>query len=74
MDQRDTDFIEQNIGTDAELKSLWEEHVLLKKQVEMLETKAYRSPSEEISLKQLKKQKLEAKTRLADYIDAKRGQ
>ena len=34
MDQRDIDFIEQRADTDPELKSLWEDHVLLKKQVE----------------------------------------
>ena len=66
MDQRDIDFIEQRADTDPELKSLWEDHVLLKKQVEQ--------PSEEVQLKQLKKQKLEAKTRLAEMIDARRAQ
>ena len=50
MDQRDIDFIEQRADTDPELKSLWEDHVLLKKQ------------------------KLEAKTRLAEMIDARRAQ
>ena len=56
MDQRDIDFIEQRADTDPELKSLWEDHVLLKKQVEKLEAKPFRSPSEEVQLKQLKKQ------------------
>ena len=74
MDQRDIDFIEQRADTDPELKSLWEDHVLLKKQVEKLEAKPFRSPSEEGQLKQLKKQKLEAKTRLAEMIDARRAQ
>ena len=71
MDQRDIDFIEQRADTDPELKSLWEDHVLLKKQVEKLEAKPFRSPSEEVQLKQ---QKLEAKTRLAEMIDARRAQ
>ena len=50
------------------------DQVLLKKQVEKLEAKPFRSPSEEVQLKQLKKQKLEAKTRLAEMIDARRAQ
>lgn len=70
MDQRDRDFIQENADKDPELKSLWEDHILLSKQVEKLESKPFRSPAEEQSLKQLKKQKLDAKTRLADRIDA----
>lgn len=70
MDQQDHDFIQENAEKDPELKSLWEDHILLSKQVEKLESKPFRSPAEEQSLKQLKKQKLDAKTRLADRIDA----
>lgn len=70
MDQQDRDFIQENAERDPELKSLWEDHILLSKQVEKLESKPFRSPAEEQSLKQLKKQKLDAKTRLADRIDA----
>lgn len=73
MDQQDRDFIQENAEKDPELKSLWEEHVLLSKQVEKLESKPFRNPAEEQSLKQLKKQKLDAKTRLADRIDALRA-
>ena len=70
MDQQDRDFNQENAEKDPELKSLWEDHILLSKQVEKLESKPFRSPAEEQSLKQLKKQKLDAKTRLADRIDA----
>ncbi len=73
MDQRDLDFIQANVETDPELKSAWEDHVLLSKQVDKLESKPFRSPAEEQSLKQLKKQKLDAKTRLADRVDALRA-
>ena len=55
--------------TDPELKSLWEDHVLYEKQVEKLEGKAFRSPTEEQTLKQLKKQKLEGKTQLMAVLD-----
>ncbi|HIW00284.1 MAG TPA: DUF465 domain-containing protein [Candidatus Desulfovibrio intestinipullorum] len=73
MDQRDRDFIQENADKDPELKSLWEDHILLSKQVDKLESKPFRNPTEEQSLRQLKKQKLEAKTRLADRIDALRA-
>lgn len=74
MDQRDIEFIQQHAETDPELKSLWEDHVLLSKQVEKLESKPFRSPQEEQNLRQLKKQKLDAKTRLAEILDTRRGQ
>ena len=73
MDQRDRDFIQEYADKDPELKSLWEDHILLSKQVDKLESKSFRNPTEEQSLRQLKKQKLEAKTRLADRIDALRA-
>ena len=73
MDQQDRDFIQENADKDPELKSLWEDHILLSKQVDKLESKPFRNPTEEQSLRQLKKQKLEAKTRLADRIDALRA-
>ncbi len=73
MDQRDLDFIQANLENDAEMKSAWEDHVLLSKQVDKLESKPFRSPTEDQNLKQLKKQKLDAKTRLADRVDALRA-
>jgi len=69
MDQHEIDLLEKYAPTDPELKSLWEDHVLYEKQVEKLESKAYRTPTEEQTLKQLKKQKLEGKTKLMDILD-----
>ena len=69
MDQHEIDLLEKCAPTDPELKSLWEDHVLYEKQVEKLESKAYRTPTEEQTLKQLKKQKLEGKTKLMDILD-----
>ncbi len=74
MDQRDLDFIQANADRDPDLKSLWEEHILLSRQVDKLESKPYRTPSEDQNLRHLKKQKLDAKTRLADRIDALRAE
>ena len=34
MDQRDRDFIQENADKDPELKSLWEDHILLSKQLQ----------------------------------------
>ncbi len=69
MDQQELELLETYAATDPELKSLWEDHVLYEKQVEKLEHKVFRSPTEEQTLKQLKKQKLEGKTQLMAVLD-----
>ncbi len=74
MEQRDLLLVEKYAATHPELKELWEDHILYEKQVEKLEARTYRSPTEEQTLKQLKKQKLEGKTRLHDLLDQLRRQ
>jgi uncharacterized protein YdcH (DUF465 family) len=69
MDQHEIDLLERHISTDTELKSLWEDHILYGKQVDKLENKIFRTPTEEQTLKQLKKQKLEGKTKLMSILD-----
>ena len=69
MDQHELDLLEKYAAKDPELKSLWDDHVLYEKQVEKLEGKSFRTPTEEQTLKQLKKQKLENKTQLMDRLD-----
>ena len=69
MDQHELDLLEKYAAKDPELKSLWDDHVLYEKQVEKLEGKNFRTPTEEQTLKQLKKQKLENKTQLMDMLD-----
>lgn len=69
MEQRELLLLEKYAAVNPELKGLWEDHILYEKQVEKLEAKAYRTPTEEQTLKQLKKQKLEGKTRLHAILD-----
>lgn len=69
MDQHELDLIEKYAPQNAELKSLWEDHVIYEKQVEKLESKSFLTPAEKQTLKQLKKQKLEGKTRLMHILD-----
>jgi uncharacterized protein YdcH (DUF465 family) len=68
MEDRDIQLIEKYAATDPDLKNLWEDHLLYQKQVDKLETRPYRTPAEEQTLKQLKKQKLEGKTRLESLL------
>lgn len=69
MDQHELDLLEKYAPTNPDIKALWEDHVLFEKKVEKLESKNYRTPSEQQELKQLKKQKLEGKTKLMHILD-----
>lgn len=69
MEERDLKLIEQYGDTDPELKTLWEEHMLFERQLAKYEEKVYLTPSEEMEMKTLKKQKLDGKTKLAAALD-----
>ena len=74
MDQNELELLEKYAPQDPELKSLWEDHLLFEKQVEKLESKSFLTPAEQQSLKQLKKQKLEGKTKLMHILDQLKSQ
>ncbi len=69
MEQHDRELIEKLAESNPELKELWDDHLLYSKQVTKLEGKPFRTPTEEQTLKQLKKQKLEGKTSLVNLLD-----
>lgn len=69
MDQQEKELLAKYAAIDPELKSLWDDHLLYEKQIEKLESHPYKTPTEAQTLKQLKKQKLEGKTRMAEIID-----
>ncbi len=69
MEKHEIEMLEKLSLNDPELKDLWDEHLLYSKQVSKLEGKNFRTPTEEQTLKQLKKQKLEGKTRLMALLE-----
>lgn len=69
MDQQERDLLLKHSETDPELKSLWDDHLLYEKQLEKLESRPYLTPTEQQTVKQLKKQKLEGKTRMMLILD-----
>lgn len=69
MDAHELELINKYADSDEELKSLWNEHQLFEKQLEKLEGKSYHTPAEEMQVKQLKKQKLDGKTKLVAMLD-----
>ena len=70
MEQFEIDLLEKNLDKDPELKTLWEEHLLLNRQSDQLSEKISLTSAEQQTLSQLKKQKLEIKTKLAEKLDA----
>lgn len=70
MDQQEKELLEQYAATNPELKSLWDDHLLYEKQIEKLESHPHLTPQEQQTLKQLKKQKLEGKTRMMHLIES----
>ena len=68
MEQSELKLLEELSPHHPELKTLWEEHVLYKKQLEKFENKKFLTPQEEQQTRQLKKVKLEAKTKLVALL------
>ena len=69
MDQRERELLEKYAPQDEELRQLQGEHALYEKQLEKLEAKPYRTPAEDLQVKQLKKQKLEGKTKMVAILE-----
>lgn len=73
MEQRDLELLEKFSAQDAELKTLWEEHLLYEQQLDKLEKKGYLTPSEQSTIREIKKKKLTGKTRMQSILDRYRG-
>ena len=69
MEQRDLELIAKHSEQDAEIKALWEEHILYEKQLEKLAKKPYLTPSEDKTAKDIKKKKLAGKTKLMGILE-----
>lgn len=69
MDQHEMELLEKYAPENPELKSLWDDHLIYEKQLEKLESKNFLTPAEQQTVKQLKKQKLDGKTRLMEILD-----
>ncbi|OBQ55751.1 DUF465 domain-containing protein [Halodesulfovibrio spirochaetisodalis] len=69
MEVRDVELLEKHLPHDENLKALWDEHILFEKQVDKLESKQFLTPQEELSLREIKKQKLDGKTKIQIMLD-----
>ena len=68
MEKRELELLEKLAPLHPDLKSLWDDHILYKKQLEKLESKKFLTPTEEQQVRQIKKQKLEGKTRMVALL------
>lgn len=68
MEKNEVALLEKLAPAHPDLQALWDEHVLFEKQLEKLEGKGFLTPAEEQQLKELKKQKLDGKTKLVTLI------
>ncbi len=68
MENHEVARIESLASNHDELRRLWEEHLLLEKQLEALNSHAHLSPNEQASRNQLKKRKLVGRDRIARIL------
>lgn len=68
MEKKELELLEKLAPTHPDLKTLWDDHILYEKQLEKLENKSYLTPSEEQQVRQIKKQKLDGKTKLVALL------
>lgn len=64
MEKKELELLEKLAPTHPDLKALWDDHILYEKQLEKLESKSYLTPADEQQVRQIKKQKLDGKTKL----------
>ncbi len=69
MEEHERALLQKYLEQDAELKVLWEEHLLYEQQLEKLEKKSYLAPSEDRVVKEIKKKKLSGKTKMQAILD-----
>ncbi|MDR0339336.1 MAG: DUF465 domain-containing protein [Desulfovibrio sp.] len=68
MERKEMELLEKLAPTHPDLKTLWDEHILYEKQLEKFENKNYLTPTEDQQARQLKKMKLDGKTKLVALI------
>ncbi len=68
MEDYERSRIEVLLDRDPELRDLWKQHLELEGRIEQIESLPHLSPSESLSRKQLQKQKLAGKDRIAQIL------
>ena len=69
MESKDFELMQKYASEDAQVKALWDQHIIYEKMLDKLESKTYLSPTETQEMKELKKKKLAGKTKLQSLLD-----
>ena len=69
MEKTELAMLEQLAPEHPDLQALWDEHILYEKQLEKLESKSFRTPAEDQQMRQIKKQKLDGKTKMVTLVN-----
>jgi len=72
MEKKDEELIQSLLNGDAELKTYYEEHVELERQLNEFNRRLYLTPEQEIEKKQLQKRKLIGKDKIMEILDRHR--
>lgn len=68
MDPADMVLIEGHLEENAQLKSLWDEHLDFERQLEKIDRKPFLNPEEKVEKKRLQIAKLTGKTRIEGIL------
>jgi uncharacterized protein len=68
MEPKEEELIHQYVINDEELKTLYEEHAELKRQLESFRIKHYLTAEEEVEKKRIQKLKLASKDRIMELL------
>lgn len=69
MENREKELLKKLAPVHPDLQYLWNHHTRFEDQLGKLERKAILNPEEEVQVKELKKQKLDVKTKMVTLID-----
>jgi uncharacterized protein YdcH (DUF465 family) len=68
VEKREYELLERLAPSHPDLQSLWDDHILYKKQLEKLESRSFLTPAEKQEVSKIKKHKLDGKTKLVALL------
>ena len=73
MEKKDEELILTLLENDPQLKSYYEEHLVLERELAEFNRRLYLTPEQEMEKKQLQKRKLSGKDKIMEILDRHRG-
>jgi uncharacterized protein len=68
MEHREEELIREYVGSDEELRALWEEHQEFKRRLDTFREKVYLTTEEDLEKKRIQKLKLAHKDRMMELL------